>query len=49
MAGRFICGAIVGKLKSQMIIRIGLIIAIIGTIILSLPGSQLMLSGMLLI
>jgi fucose permease len=49
MAGRFICGAIVGKLKSQMIIRIGLIIAIIGTIVLSLPVSQLMLPGMLLI
>lgn len=49
MVGRFLCGAIVGKLKSQMIIRIGLVVAIVGTILLALPVPEIMLPGMLLI
>jgi len=49
MVGRFLCGAIVGKLKSQMIIRIGLVVAIVGTVLLALPVPEIMLPGMLLI
>lgn len=49
MIGRFGCGAIINKLKGQTIIRIGLIIAIIGTILLALPVSEIMLPAMLLI
>ncbi len=49
MLGRFGCGVIINKLKGQTIIRIGIILAIIGTILLALPVPQILLPALLLI
>ncbi len=49
MLGRFVTGAIINRLKRQTIIRIGLIVAIIGTILLAVPIPHMMRPAMLLI